>query len=153
MLIVNACNQLPPLPRALENHWWLNNSFYHRPFNCRPPSDETRWFPPLCASRLCSQPLAAACFQTAGGVCSCSALCPLTACESGSKLLFFIYFFLFLPNAKRNALDRWRPQLWLCFRRIFGSITDLLTLTTTVSVECWSNSASIATRRSFLLIR
>lgn len=79
------CNQPAPLPQALENHWWFNNSFYHWPFSCRPLSDEMCWFPVHHANHLCSQPLATPGFQTAGGVCSCSALCPFRASQQVSK--------------------------------------------------------------------
>ena len=41
------CHQL------LENHWWLNNSFHHRPFSCCLLSDETCWFSFCTAPSAC----------------------------------------------------------------------------------------------------
>lgn len=116
------CNQPAQLPQALENHWWFNNSFYRRPFSCRRLSDEMCWFPVRHANHLCSQPLATPGFQTAGGVCSCSALRPFRVCSKCPSQA---------PPRKSKLRDAGSFVLIsyyrLCFGLIFGLIpTDWL---------------------------
>lgn len=147
---MNACNQFAPLPPVLENHWWLNNSFYHRPFSRCLLSDETT----LISSVLCRAFVSSAfgrsklpdswrCLQL---------LCPLPyrAWQLGSKSLTSLTF----PSKRVIGLPVILTLIsyyWLCLGLIFGLITtDWLwewALAHSVShnrLECqWSNGVTV----------
>lgn len=101
---MNACNQSVPLPPVLENHWWLNNSFYHRPFSCCLLSDEMFWFPLYCAERVSSAfgraklPDSWRCLQL---------LCPLTIRPPDNSAFSHCHS-LFYPNLKQHMIMLWK---------------------------------------------